>query len=74
MFNIRLGAILAPQLSLVLPSLTPGLPGLHLYIFSGVSLLGSLLAFIIPDTVNTNLPDSFSEVDKDPGSCKLICT
>ena len=62
MDNIRLGAIVAPQLSLVLPSLTPGIPGLHLYIFSGVSLLGSLLALIIPDTVNNSLPENFSEV------------
>ena len=58
----RLGAILAPQLALLLPSLTP-LPSLHLYIFSLVSLLGSLLAIVLPDTVNTVLPDTFEQVD-----------
>ena len=61
----RLGAILAPQLSLVLPGLTPGLPTLHLYIFSIVSLLGSVLAIIVPDTVNTELPDNYQQVTKD---------
>ena len=57
----RVGAILAPQLALLLPSLT-SIPTLHLYIFSAVSLLGSLLAIIIPDTVNTSLPDTFEQV------------
>ena len=57
----RLGAILAPQLALLLPSVTP-FPSLHLYIFAIVSLLGSLLAIIIPDTVNTALPDTFLQV------------
>ena len=57
----RVGAIIAPQLALLLPSLTP-IPDLHLYIFSLVSLLGSILAITIPDTVNTNLPDTFEEV------------
>ena len=59
----RLGAIIAPQLALLLPSLSP-VPDLHLYIFSVVSLLGSILAIAVPDTVNTNLPDTFEEVTK----------
>ena len=57
----RVGAIIAPQLALLLPSLTPILD-LHLYIFSLVSLLGSILAIVVPDTVNTNLPDTFDQV------------
>ena len=60
--SIRLGAILAPQLALVLPNLTPGLPTLHLYIFSIVSLLGSILAILIPETANSSLPENFDQV------------
>ena len=55
---------MAPQLALVLPTITPWLPALHLYIFSVVSLIGSGLAIIVPDTVNTSLPDNFDEVIK----------
>ena len=57
----RLGAIITPQLALLLPSLSP-IPDLHLYIFSLVSILGSILAITVPDTVNTNLPDTFDQV------------
>lgn len=60
----RLGAIVAPQLALVLPTITPNLPTLHLYIFSIVSLLGSFLAIIVPDTVNSQLPEDFDQVLK----------
>ena len=58
----RIGAVLAPQLALVVPTLTPELPSLHMYIFAIVSLLGSGLAIIVPDTVNTQLPDDFEQV------------
>ena len=57
----RVGAIITPQLALLLPSLSP-IPDLHLYIFSLVSILGSVLAIVVPDTVNTNLPDTFDQV------------
>ena len=57
----RVGAIITPQLALLLPSLSP-IPDLHLYIFSLVSILGSILAITLPDTVNTNLPDTFDQV------------
>ena len=57
----RVGAIISPQLALLLPSLSP-IPDLHLYIFSLVSILGSVLAIVVPDTVNTNLPDTFDQV------------
>ena len=62
LFYFRLGAIVAPQLALVLPTITPNLPTLHLYIFSIVSLLGSFLAIIVPDTVNSQLPEDFDQV------------
>ena len=53
---------MAPQLALVLPDLTPGLPNVHLYIFSIVSIIGSVLAILVPDTVNSSLPENFDQV------------
>jgi len=57
----RLGGIIAPQLALLLPSLTA--PYVPLLTFGLVSLLGSALAFALPETAGHQLPDSFAEVD-----------
>ena len=57
----RLGGILAPQLALLLPALT--FDSLPLLIFGTCSLLGSVLAFQLPETVGHLLPDTFHQVE-----------
>ena len=56
----RFGGILAPQLAILLPSLT--FAALPLIIFGSLSLLGSGLAFLLPETVGHALPDNFQQV------------
>jgi len=58
----RLGGILAPQLAILLPSLT--FSELPLLIFGCTSLLGSVLAFQLPETVGHMLPENFIHVQK----------
>ena len=56
----RLGGIVAPQLALLLPSVTA--PYVPLLIFGVVSLIGSVLALGLPETAGHKLPESFQEV------------
>ncbi|CAD6195708.1 unnamed protein product [Caenorhabditis auriculariae] len=53
----RIGGMLSPHLG-SLAQITPSLPAITL---SGISVLGGVLTFLLPETLNTQLPATISE-------------
>jgi len=55
----RIGGISAPYIALYLPKIMPELPML---ILGGSSLVGGLMAFALPETLGSKLPEVLEDV------------
>ena len=65
-----IGGIAAPYVALYLPAIQKQLPML---ILGGSSLLGGVLAFALPETLGTTLPENISDVRKLKENKKPLC-
>ena len=67
----RIGGIAAPYIALYLPNIQKQLPML---ILGGSSLLGGLMAFALPETLGSNLPENMEDVKKLKDNTKPLCS
>merc|ERR1719348_2026226 len=58
----RIGGMLAPQITLYLPNVTND--SVPYYLMGSCSLVGGLLALLLPETLGSSLPDTMEDVDK----------
>ena len=67
----RLGGIAAPYIALYLPDIQKELPML---ILGGSSVIGGLMAFALPETLGSNLPENIEDVKKLRENPKSLCS
>ena len=67
----RVGGIAAPYIALYLPNIHEKLP---MWILGGSSLVGGLLAFALPETLGSNLPEKIDDVRELKANAKPLCT
>ena len=66
----RIGGIAAPYIALYLPNIQERLP---MWILGGSSLLGGLLAFALPETLGSKLPEKIDDVRELKKNAKPLC-
>jgi len=58
----RIGGMLAPQITLYLPTVTNN--SVPYYLMGGCSLVGGFLALLLPETLGSTLPNTMEDVDQ----------
>jgi len=66
----RIGGISAPQIAINLPLVAGA--GAPYYVMGGCSVVGGLLALLLPETLGTNLPETVEDVEHIQANSKPI--